>query len=216
MNGLTQQWWCLVNFGFRLLYNELAFTYDLVSVVVSLGQWRCWQRISLEHLPPPDAGPVLEIAHGTGNLHLDLHTAGYDALGYDLSPQMGRITRNKLRRRGIKASLTRGYAQRLPYADDSFAAIVSTFPTDFIVSPETLRETHRILKSGGVLVVVLNGELTGSGPIARFIEWLYGITGQREGTDVEPTAFFRGYGFDVEAVEARCRGSRVQLVILRK
>ncbi|MCZ7544410.1 MAG: hypothetical protein M5R40_13175 [Anaerolineae bacterium] len=41
---LERLWWALVRFGFRLLYNELAFTYDLVSRVVSLGQWRAWQR----------------------------------------------------------------------------------------------------------------------------------------------------------------------------
>ncbi|MBM4425321.1 MAG: hypothetical protein FJ030_18410, partial [Chloroflexi bacterium] len=33
----------LLRLAFRLLYNEFAFTYDLVSWAVSVGQWRQWQ-----------------------------------------------------------------------------------------------------------------------------------------------------------------------------
>ena len=36
-NSLEKTWWSLIRFGFRLLYNEMAFTYDTVSWVVSLG-----------------------------------------------------------------------------------------------------------------------------------------------------------------------------------
>lgn len=216
MNWAARQWWRLVRFGFRLLYNEFAFTYDAVSTVVSLGQWRCWQRRALDHLPESSAGPVLEIAHGTGNLHFDLKTAGYSVYGYDLSAQMGRITRHKMLRNGYDANLARGYAQQLPFASNHFAAVVSTFPTDFIVAPATLREVYRVLQPDGVLVVVLNGELTGQGILARFIEWLYSITGQREGDETNVGQFFEGYGFDVTPVTAECPSSRVQLVVLRK
>jgi hypothetical protein len=55
MKQLTGLWWRLVRFGFRLLYNEMAFTYDAVSAVVSLGEWRSWQRAALNFLPPLSA-----------------------------------------------------------------------------------------------------------------------------------------------------------------
>ena len=71
---MSQAWWALVRFGFRLLYNELAFTYDTVSWVVSLGAWRCWVDAALAHLD--GQSPVLELAHGPGNLHIDLALAG--------------------------------------------------------------------------------------------------------------------------------------------
>ena len=58
----------LLRFGFRLLYNELAWTYDWVSRAVSLGQWRHWQRAVIPRLSGQRA---LEIAFGTGDLVVD-------------------------------------------------------------------------------------------------------------------------------------------------
>lgn len=209
-------WWDLVRFGFRLLYHEMAFTYDTVSYVVSLGQWRCWQRASLQFLPDPETGTILEIAHGTGNLQLDFHEAGYKTVAYDYSPQMGQIASAKLARNDIQTDFTRGKAEELPFANESFAAIVTTFPTHFIVQAETLHEAYRVLKPGGCLIAVLNGTLTGGGLIKSFIEWLYSITGQRDDSTISAGDFFGGYGFAVEAVEVECKGSKSQLVILRK
>ena len=70
-------WERLVRFGFRLLYNELAFTYDIVSVIVSMGAWRCWQRAALKNIHLPLTAHIIELAHGTGNLQLDLYANGF-------------------------------------------------------------------------------------------------------------------------------------------
>ncbi len=216
MNRLAPLWWGLVRFGFRLLYNEMSFSYDLVSRVVSLGAWRCWQRTALKHLPEPGAGTVLELAHGTGNLQLDLHAAGYRTIGYDLSPSMGRIAANKLRAAGLSPRLVRGQAQSLPFVNEGFAAIVCTFPTNFIVAEETLREIHRVLQPGGCAVLVLSGMLTGEAPLHRFIEMLYAITGQREDAAISAVEAFGGFGLRVQAIEEACTNSRVQLICLEK
>lgn len=213
-------WWRLVSFGFRLLYNELAFTYDSVSWIVSLGAWRCWIGSALKHLDTKSL--VLELAHGTGNLQIDLKAAGYQAIGYDLSAGMGHIAQAKLRRHGIETHLTRGRAQQLPFANGSFAAVVSTFPTDFIAAPETVNEVYRVLKPGGVFVVVPNAQLTSGGWSAKALEWLYRITGQRGGTEpVKDTTqaddFAKVFApFQVEMVEEPCPRSIVTVIIARK
>ena len=80
MEVIAKVWWTLVRFGFRLLYNEMAFTYDVVSTVVSLGEWRCWQRAALSYLEATPDDALLELAHGTGNLQLDLLEAGYQTI----------------------------------------------------------------------------------------------------------------------------------------
>jgi ubiquinone/menaquinone biosynthesis C-methylase UbiE len=205
-------WWRLVDFGFRLLYHEMAFTYDAVSWTVSLGQWRCWQRSIFNYLPKAKAGLILEIAHGTGNLQLDLQAAQYHTVAYDFSAQMGQIAKSKV----PDGQFIRGMAQKLPFRDESFAAIVCTFPSSFIVDANTLREAYRVLHPDGLMIVVLNGLLIDSGVVTKFLEWLYAITGQREGQDYSVEKAFAGYGFRLEGVDVPCKNSVAQLVILRK
>jgi ubiquinone/menaquinone biosynthesis C-methylase UbiE len=210
-------WWRLVRFGFRLLYNEMAFAYDLVSNSVSLGSWRCWQRAALSHLTIPKNGLLLELAHGTGNLQVDLQTAGYQhCIGYDLSPYMGRITRKKLQGLRLPARLVRGRAEQLPFPQTRFDAVISTFPTEFIVVPETLREIHRVLKPGGQFIIVPNGILTGGGAVQAGLEWLYRITGQRGGTERSIDDFLRPYGFTASAFTERCPHSVAQVIVAQK
>jgi ubiquinone/menaquinone biosynthesis C-methylase UbiE len=213
---MAELWWRLVGFGFRLLYNEMAFTYDLVSWCVSLGAWRKWQRSVFQYLPPTTTGKVLEIAHGTGNLQLDLHAAGYQSIGYDLSPFMGRITQAKLQRQRLTPQLAQGMAQQLPFPNAAFAAVISTFPTSFIFEAATLREIERILQPDGKLIVVLNGALRGQNLLVRFIEWLYHITGQRAAPQTDITRYFQGYGLTIEAITVDCGGSLAQLIVATK
>ncbi len=213
---MVNLWWRLVRFGFRLLYNEMAFTYDWVSSVVSLGAWRCWQQAALKHLNVEAGKLVLEIAHGTGNLQLDLREAGYRTIGYDLSPYMGRIAKSKLLRHGYVPNLIRGKAQQLPFPTQTVAAVITTFPTDFIVQQETLREVHRILEPAGQFIIVLNGVLTGAGVPGTGIEWLYRVTGQRSDTTMNIGDFFASHGFDAEMIVEQCPRSIAQVIVARK
>ncbi|MFP4323518.1 MAG: class I SAM-dependent methyltransferase [Anaerolineales bacterium] len=181
MTTLAAPWWRVVRFGFRLLYNEMAFTYDAVADVVSLGQWWAWQRTALDFLPPPQDGPLLELAHGTGRFALSLQHAGYRTTHLDLSPAMGRITGRRLRRAALTPRLVRGDGGALPFPDEHFASIVSTFPTPFIVQPKTLAEIARVLRPDGRVVMVVSGLLVGGSVAEAALEGAYAITGQRGG-----------------------------------
>jgi ubiquinone/menaquinone biosynthesis C-methylase UbiE len=206
-------WRWLLRLGFRLLYNELAWTYDLVSWLVSFGQWRTWQRASLRHLV---GDRCLELAFGTGNLLADMYAAGGHPSGVELSPHMVGITRRKMRRWGLSLPLVRGRVQALPFLAGAFDSAVSTFPTEFIIEPATLAEVHRVLKPGGRLVIVDRCQLLGRGLLSRFVEWLYVVTGQR----VEPrpglVEHLQGAGFIARRADEEIAQSLVGVVLGEK
>ncbi|MCE2472144.1 MAG: methyltransferase domain-containing protein [Anaerolineae bacterium] len=212
---LTQVWRLL----FRLLYYELACTYDLVSASVSLGRWRAWQRSVLRYLPAAEDGLVLELAHGTGDLQVDLLRAGYQTVALDLSAQMGRLARRKLRRAHLAADLIRGDAVHLPCKSASFASIVCTFPTPFIFAGPVLAEMARVLCPSGRAAIVLVGQLRGGGILRALIRRLYRLTGQRDAFLCRPGAISDLIGADAFTVESEIvtlPDSAVQLLILTK
>ncbi len=170
-------WKQFLRFGFRLLYNELAWTYDTVSWFVSLGEWRAWQQAAL---PLVKGSRVLEIGHGPGHMLLALDAAGYRVTGLDLSPYMGRQAARRFKKAGVSIPLIRGDAASLPLADAVFDTVLATFPTEYIANPAVLAEVHRVLGENGRFLIIPAAGFTNPRCLYRFIEWLYAITGQRK------------------------------------
>lgn len=203
----------LLRLGFRLLYGEMAWSYDLVSWAVSLGQWRPWGRAAIRYLFGPC---VLEVAFGTGDLLLDLHAAGFTVYGLDLSPYMIAITRRKLQKAGITVPISRGAVQSLPFADGVFDSVVITFPSLFIREDTALQELARVLRLGGRLVVVDRAQLQQPALLARFIEGLYVITDQCPQLHASPIDWLREMGWDATEHEQQLEKSAVRLWVAER
>ena len=203
---------------FRLLYNECSFAYDLVSYMVSLGNWRSWQRAVLDYLPAATDGLVLELAHGTGDLQLDLSRAGYRSVALDLSPNMGKLSRRKLRRARLPADLIRGDASQLPFESRAVATIVCTFPTPFIFRQAVTAEMARVLRPSGQAIIVLVGRISGRGVLPGLIRWLYQISGQSDSflSHGALADSFSSDAFEIASEIVTLRDSAVQLAILTK
>ena len=144
----------------KRLYREFAFSYDLVSFMISFGRWSYWRRLSMDYVR---GARVLEIGFGTGELLSELARRGYEVAGVDSSPAMQRITYAKLRRRGLSGLHFQALVQALPFGDGYFDTIVATFPAEYILDASALAECARVLRqaqsqeNGGVcgrLVIV--------------------------------------------------------------
>jgi ubiquinone/menaquinone biosynthesis C-methylase UbiE len=187
----------LLRLGFHLLYNELAWTYDS----------------ALDHLLGPR---VLEVGFGTGDILMDLKEAGFTAYGLDKSPYMIAITRRKLQKAGLTVPICRGAVPSLPFADGVFDSVLATFPPPFIRAETTLQEFARVLQPAGRLVVVDYASLQRPALTARFIGWLYEITGQRPQWYSSQLGWLREMGWDATEYERQLESSVVHLWIAKR
>lgn len=160
---------------FRHFYTSLAWSYDLVAEVVSVGQWSDWVRSVLD---PPPAEPILEIAHGPGHLLLEINLQGGRAFGVDASRQMCRMASRRLGQAGRESRVVQALAQALPFPEGAFATLLSTFPTEFILDQVSLLEAIRILQPEGQFRIVPMAEILGTGYLDRIAAWLFRVTGQ--------------------------------------
>jgi ubiquinone/menaquinone biosynthesis C-methylase UbiE len=160
---------------FTRLYTSLAWAYDAVAWLSSMGQWRAWQAVALESIKD---GEVLELGHGPGHLLLDLAHHGFSAIGVDPSLQMNRLASKRLRRNAHPINITRAIAQQLPFPEGQFLNVLATFPSEYIFDPRTLSEVFRVLKRDGIFTIVGVALITGRSIPDRFASWLYRVTGQ--------------------------------------
>lgn len=210
---MRRRWWAFVRFFFRLLYNELAWAYDLIACVVSLGQWTAWVRTTIPYLY---RGRVLELAHGPGHLLRAMaEKDGLVPVGLDLSPYMGRLAKGRLRKAGFAVPLVRARAEALPFRDGCFDSAVSTFPAEFILDPATLRGTARVLRTRGRLVVAAWARL-GSDSLSRFLERLYRVIVQVEPFPARGEAVLAEAGFTSRIAWERVGRSEVMLLVTEK
>jgi len=110
------------------------------------------QRQALDRLKVVPGQRVLDLGCGPGDGAARIHEQGAVAIGLDYSQGM-LLTAQK--EAGLRGKLTRGDAGRLPFRDGAFDKIVCT--NSFHHYPDhlaSLREMRRVLKAGGLLVLV--------------------------------------------------------------
>lgn len=195
----------------------MAWTYDFVASVVSIGAWKGWVLTSLAYLTGPR---VLEFGHGPGHLQLALHEGQIQVYGLDSSHQMSRLAKRRLARRQFSACLALARAQSTPFPSGWFDQVVATFPSEYIFHLETLQEIHRLLKPGGVAVILPQARITGRGFLQRSAALLFRLTGQTQPVldlwQEHVQKPFRDLGFDTQIDEITLPNSVVQVILAKK
>jgi ubiquinone/menaquinone biosynthesis C-methylase UbiE len=204
---------------FYLLYQPMAWSYDAVAWLVSWGRWKDWVMSVLPYLEGPR---VLELGHGPGHLQVALHQQGLPAFGLDASRQMGQQARKRISKQGHPYQLSRSYAQKLPFTNESFHQIVATFPTEYIYTQATLAEIWRALKPGGKLIVLPVAWITGKSIIDRGAAALFRVTGQapklagQPGWEAQWLEPFHRAGFQAEAEMIHQKSWALVIILAQK
>ncbi|AGA30683.1 methyltransferase domain-containing protein [Singulisphaera acidiphila] len=102
----------------------------------------------------PREGAILEVGCGTGGLLVPALRSGRSIEGVDIASRWLVVARRRLTDRGLSGTLVAASAERLPWSDDQFDAVVADSLIEHLDDPgQALREWVRVLKPGGRLIV---------------------------------------------------------------
>lgn len=191
----------------------MAWIYDWVAALVSLGMWKDWVNCVLPYLGD---GSILELGQGPGHLQAELLKTGHQVIGLDASPQMSRQAARRLRKQGYHPNLVRGLAQSLPFGKDRFRSVVATFPSEYIVDPLTLAEIQRVLEPGGQAVILALAWITGKKWLERAAGWLFRITDQAPEWQDRFLDPVRKAGLQVHVDWVELKTSRLVIILAQK
>jgi ubiquinone/menaquinone biosynthesis C-methylase UbiE len=156
------------------LYAELAWAYDIVSWIVSAGQWRRWQTSAWSYIHGPH---VLELGCGTGAMLIEGQRLGYKIIGVDRSPAMVKVALQRMEISQSVAPVIVGDGHSLPMPGGAFDSVLATFPAGYILEEETLSEIRRVLRAGGRVVIVGLWVEVNLGGLERILPFFYGRPG---------------------------------------
>lgn len=157
------------------IYDRLSFWYDAVDWL-TFGTTHRLRRHTLRHLPPPGAR-LLEVGFGSGRLHVEL-ADHYCLAGLDLAFGMAKLTQARLSKLGRHSHLCQGDVIRMPWRDDTFDAVFSTFALSAVPDAhQALKEMVRVTKPGGRIIVTDAGEAPNNNRMAHLLARLWEFLG---------------------------------------
>ena len=124
------------------IFARIARRYDLINRILSFGQDQAWRARGVSQLP---GGLVLDLGSGTGTAAPLFGSR--QAVALDPVREMLALSPMELRVAAI--------GEAMPFADGCFDGVFSAFVFRNLGSiPDTLAEMERILRPGGVAVIV--------------------------------------------------------------
>jgi demethylmenaquinone methyltransferase/2-methoxy-6-polyprenyl-1,4-benzoquinol methylase len=141
------------------MFDAIAWRYDRLNHLLSLGLDRVWRRRAVRALALEDGDRILDVCTGTGDMAVEavMKRSPSSVLGVDFAGEMLKYGLEKVRRRGLddRIRLVRGDATRLPVPDAAYDAAMVAFGIRNVADPSAaLREICRALKPGGRLVIL--------------------------------------------------------------
>jgi len=141
------------------VFASVAERYDVMNDLMSLGTHRLFKRMTVEMSGVRAGMKVLDLAGGTGDLaalFAPVVGTGGSVVLADINPAMMAVGRDRLLNGGhAQVSFCLTAAEQLPFSDNSFdCACIGFGLRNFTDKQQALRELHRTLVPGGVLLVL--------------------------------------------------------------
>lgn len=132
----------------RQMFDSIAPRYDMVNRIMTFRLDVRWRRKAVRSLDLPPASRVLDLASGTGDLCIDLTTAGYQPLSVDLS--FGMLAADRSGSPRAQADIL-----RLPFPDASVDGATCGFALRNLVDlPAFFAELGRVVRVGGRIALL--------------------------------------------------------------
>jgi demethylmenaquinone methyltransferase / 2-methoxy-6-polyprenyl-1,4-benzoquinol methylase len=140
------------------MFNNISHRYDFLNHFLSLGIDKLWRKQAISLLRSRSPKFILDVATGTGDFAIQALTLNPDkVIGVDISTGMLDMGRVKIREQKLESriELLEGDSENLPFEENKFDAITVAFGVRNFENLELgLREIKRVLKPGGMLVVL--------------------------------------------------------------
>ena len=141
------------------MFDNIAPWYDFLNHFLSLGIDISWRKKAIRALKPVQPKMMLDVATGTADLAIEANRQlnPEKIIGVDIANEMLEVGRKKLRKKSLdeKIELQLGDSENLPFSDNTFDAVTVAFGVRNFENLEIgMREMNRVLKPGGVIVVL--------------------------------------------------------------
>jgi ubiquinone/menaquinone biosynthesis C-methylase UbiE len=205
----------------KVSYDKMSGFYDLLAGIAENNI----KEAGLQKLTVKNGEVVLEIGYGTGQSIIALAKmvgVSGKVCGIDLSEGMYRVAKSKVEKaRSLeRVDLICGDAAELPYDENSFNAIFTSFTLELFDTPEIpiiLQQCRRVLYPGGRICVVVMAKRKESNLMVTLYEWVHEKYPRY--VDCRPIYAQKALvenGFDIESVtEMSMFGLPVDIILAR-
>lgn len=140
------------------MFDNISENYDELNRVISFGIDVKWRKKVVAIVGENNPKQILDIATGTGDLAIMLSQLHPDKIiGLDISEGMLSVGKEKIAKANLSemVEMIVGDSENMPFEDATFDAITVSFGVrNFANLDKGLQEINRVLKPGGILVIL--------------------------------------------------------------
>jgi demethylmenaquinone methyltransferase/2-methoxy-6-polyprenyl-1,4-benzoquinol methylase len=140
------------------MFDTISKEYDGLNRVISFGIDIQWRKKVVALVAETNPKLILDIATGTGDLAINLaETKADKIIGLDISEGMLNVGKQKVLNKKLqdRIEMVVGDSENLPFQENMFDAITVSFGVrNFETLEKGLSEIHRVLKPGGIFVIL--------------------------------------------------------------